>query len=89
MVLPNRLASKIKKVCPYQMYNIYNDNDHSGLYSEEYLDSDNLCSDLQYLREYRDSDGNDVEYFGKNEESNYEYIIFLAIFLIVIYLINV
>jgi len=87
MVLPNKLANKIKKICPFQAYNIYNDSDHSELYSKRYLDSDNLCSDLQYLGEYRDSNGDKIEYFNGANESYYESVIILIVFLIVIYLV--
>jgi hypothetical protein len=86
MVLPNKVADKIKKPCPYQIYNIYNDGEYSGLYSENYLDSDNLCTDLQYLRELRDSNGYEIEYFTKLDES-FDYNILLVVFLIIIYLI--
>jgi hypothetical protein len=86
MVLPNKVADEIKKPCPYQSYNIYNDSEYSGLYSTRFIDPDNLCTDLQYLRELRNSNGYEVEYFAKPDDSS-GYNTLLVAFLIIIYLI--
>ena len=89
MVLPNKVADEIKKPCPYQQHNIYNDGEYSGLYSIQYIDSDNLCTDLQYLRELRNSNGYEIEYFTKENKTNNigEYNILLIALLIITYLI--
>jgi len=86
MLLDNEV-NNIKKICPYQNDLFSNSLGFSGIHSEKYLDSDDICNDLLYLNEYRDSDGNILEYYPtvSKSQSNLNWLLIILLALIIYY----
>ena len=80
-------VNNIKEICPYQNDLFSNSLGFSGIYSEKYLDSDDVCNDLLYLNEYRDSDGNILEYFPTVSKStgDISWVLIILLALIIYY----
>lgn len=79
----NNNIHRLRKICPYHKDNIHSSDDYSGLHSVRYLDSDDVCNDLMYLNEYRDSDGHILEFFDNDAEDSNEMWIMMMLLMII------
>jgi hypothetical protein len=58
----------IIKVCPYQEDIFTNPDFNTEVFSGRYLDPDDICLDIQAMGELNDSNGDLLEFYGKDSE---------------------
>lgn len=91
-MLTNKQINHLRHLCGYQSSNHASSLDINNIYSTKYIDTDNICVDLKYLQEYKDSNGFNIEYFNKTvqEQSDNDntLILILVTVCIIVYLVD-